>query len=281
MKSLILDVIIPIKDRTTLLDCVAALIAAIEGASNIELGHLIVCDGGSSDDECQRQLQAVIQYPSVMRRDHPHPGFNKGWLLNQGIAAATAPILLISDVDILWNAATVAALVHAVAQHPNQLYCIQSVHESRPQNVAIARPRYTYQLARSATTATVKIDPAPPPGAQRPGYGLVCAQRSLFSAIGGYRHDFWGWGWEDQDLLMRAELLGYSRCELGHVIHQSHGDADRNSFAACTPQQSRDRNIRICLAGLAAGRLLGDLAPGVEPGPQMPIHVIYPPELCD
>jgi glycosyltransferase involved in cell wall biosynthesis len=279
MKSIVLDVIIPIKDRTTLLDCVAALIVAIDGASDVELGQLIVCDGGSSNDECQRQLQAIVQYPGVIVLDRPHTGFNKGWLLNQGIAAATAPILLISDVDILWNVTTVEALAHAAAQHPEQLYCIQSVQESSPKNVAIARPRYAYWLDRA--NATVAVYPAPPPGLQRPGYGLLCAQRSLFASIGGYRHDFCGWGWEDQDLLMRAQLLGYSQCELGEVIHQSHGDADRNAFATCTPQQSRDRNIHICLAGLAAGRLLGDLTPGVEPGPTMPIHVIYPPELCD
>jgi glycosyltransferase involved in cell wall biosynthesis len=279
MNPIVLDVIIPIKDRTTLSDCVAELIAAIDGASDIELGHLIVCDGGSSDDACQRQLRAVVQYPSVMRLDRAHPGFNKGWLLNQGIAAATAPILLISDVDILWNATTVEALAHAAAQHPEQLYCIQSVQESSPKNVAIARPRYTYCLDRA--NATVEVYPAPPPGLQRPGYGLLGGSRSLFQAIGGYRHDFCGWGWEDQDLLIRAQLLGYDVSAIGQVIHQSHGDADRNSFAACTPQQSRDRNIRICLAGLAEGRLLGDLAPGVEPAPTMPIHVIYPPELCD
>jgi glycosyltransferase involved in cell wall biosynthesis len=272
-----IDVIIPIKNRTTLLDCVAELIAAIDRASDIELGTIWICDGGSSDPICQQQLQRVAQLPCVTVLDRPHPDFNKGWLLNQGIAAATAPILLISDVDILWNDLAIMALVNAAAQNPQQLYCIQSVQESTPNNPAIHRPRYTYRIDRS--NSTVEVYPAPPQGSQRPGYGLLCGSRSLFQSIGGYRHDFRGWGWEDQDLLIRVQLLGYGVSELGEVIHQSHDDADRNSFEVCTPQQSRDRNIRICLAGLAEGRLMGDLIPGTTLG--KPIQVLYPAELCD
>jgi glycosyltransferase involved in cell wall biosynthesis len=272
-----IDVIIPIKNRLTLSDCVAELIAAIDRALEIELGTIWICDGGSRDRDCQQQLQQVAQLPRVTLLDRPHPDFNKSWLLNQGIAAATAPILLISDVDILWNDLAIMALANAAAQNPQQFYCIQSVQESTPNNLAIDRPRYTYCIDRS--NATVEVYPAPPPGAQRPGYGLLCGSRSLFQSIGGYRHDFRGWGWEDQDLLIRAQLLGYGVSELGEVIHQSHDDADRNSFAACTPQTSRDRNIRICLAGLAEGRLMGDLIPGTLPG--KPIQVLYPSELCD
>jgi glycosyltransferase involved in cell wall biosynthesis len=272
-----IDVIIPIKNRLTLSDCVAELIAAIDRALEIELGVIWICDGGSSDRDCQQQLQQVAQLPCLTVLDRPHPDFNKGWLLNQGIAAATAPILLISDVDILWNDSAIMALVNAAAQNPQQLYCIQSVQESMSNNPAIDRPRYTYCIDRS--NATVEVYPAPPPGSQRPGYGLLCGSRLLFQSVGGYRHDFRGWGWEDQDLLIRAQLLGYGVSELGQVIHQSHDDADRNSFAACTPQTSRDRNIRICLAGLAEGRLMGDLIPGTLPG--KPIQVLYPSELCD
>ncbi len=277
MNPIVLDVIIPIKDRTTLLDCVSTLIAAIKGVNQVELGQLIVCDGGSTHAYCQRQLLQVTELPGVTVLDRPHDRFNKGWLLNQGIAMATAPILLISDVDIRWNTLAISDLVDAAAANPTQLHCVQSVQESTPANVAIARPRYTYRIDRA--NATVAVYPAPPPGTQRPGYGLLCGGRSIFQAIGGYRHDFWGWGWEDQDLLMRAQLLGYGLTELGQVMHQSHSDADRNSFAACTPQTSRDQNIRICLAGLAAGRLIGDLDP--EAPRQSPIHVLYPPELCN
>jgi glycosyltransferase involved in cell wall biosynthesis len=272
-----IDIIIPIKNRLTLTDCVSELIAAIDRASDIKLGTIWICDGGSSDRHCQEQLQQVAQLPHISVLDRPHPDFNKGWLLNQGIAAATAPILLISDVDILWNDLAITALVNAAAQSPEQFYCIQSVQESMPTNAAIERPRYTYRIDRA--NATVEIYPAPPPGSQRPGYGLLCGRRSIFQAIGGYRHDFRGWGWEDQDLLIRAQLLGYGVSEIGEVIHQSHGDADRNSFEACTPQMSRDRNIRICLAGLAKGRLMGDLTPEASPG--KPIQVLYPPALCD
>jgi glycosyltransferase involved in cell wall biosynthesis len=193
-----IDVIIPIKDRPTLLDCVSVLIAAIDRALDIELGTIWICDGGSSDRHCQAQLHQIAQLPCVTVLDRPHPDFNKGWLLNQGIAAATAPILLISDADILWNDLAVIALTNAAAGNPQQLYCIQSVQESMPNNSAIARPRYTYRITQSNTA--VEVYPAPPSGPQRPGYGLLCGSRSLFQAIGGYRHDFRGWGCRSQFL---------------------------------------------------------------------------------
>ncbi|MGB7416338.1 MAG: glycosyltransferase family 2 protein [Thermosynechococcaceae cyanobacterium] len=254
-----LDVIIPVKDRSTVSRCISVLLEQAELASEIHLNRIILCDGGSREAECQRQLRWVEQFSAVEVLNCPHPGFNKGWLLNQGLEAATAPWVLISDIDILWTATTLNALCSATKSNPNQLCCIQSVQESQPTNIAPQRPRYTYRLEKTAQDIQVKVFSDSSCSPLRPGYGLVWGARSLFQRIGGYRHCFDGWGWEDQDLLIRTQLLGYEVTEVGSVIHLSHSDARRNAFSEQQrPQESRDRNLLICLAKLAAGNLGGD-----------------------
>ncbi|NJN31471.1 MAG: glycosyltransferase [Synechococcales cyanobacterium RM1_1_8] len=295
MERLALDVIIPVRDRSTVVDCVTTLREQASQARGFVLGRILLCDGGSREADCRSQLAQVNQWHDV---EVLHCGsafdFNKGWLLNQGIATATAPLILISDVDILWNTESLEALAIAATSHPHQINAIQSVVESRPQDGAVQRPRYGYRIEAQGEGFRVEVyavdsaaasSGAASAGAMRPGCGLICARRSRFQDLGGYGHGFRGWGWEDQDFLMRAQLSGCAVGQLGWVMHLSHGDGLRNRFAGeQMPQASRDQNIRRCLAGLAQGRLLGDL-PGasqaVGPGQGLPISVVAPPELAD
>lgn len=259
MIKIAVDVIIPVKDRMTVLECVSTLRSQIALTTNLRLGSIIVCDGGSQAVACLNQLRKAAQLPCVQVLDLPHEGFNKGWLLNQGIRAATAPILITSDVDILWRADTLSSMCTAASQSLEHFLHVKDVEESKPRTTAISRPRYAYRLRQSPIGSNVEIYPDTTSPDYRPGYGLLCAQRSLFEKVGGYRHCFQGWGWEDQDFLIRAKLLGYKTKAVGQVIHLSHGDAHRNTFKPQqTPQQSRDRNISRCLSGVSEGRLLGD-----------------------
>jgi glycosyltransferase involved in cell wall biosynthesis len=280
-----IDIVIALKDRSTLLRCISTLIAQIK-LTKLVLGQILICDGGSHTSECKKQLQQVSQLTPVKILARPHTRFNKGWLLNQGIEAATASVVLVSDVDILWQANTLEAIATAAANHPNHFYCVKSVQESEINTVAVKRSRYAYSLSQTPLEMSVKIYAATSTEVVRPGCGLVCARRDLFWQVGGYRHCFWGWGWEDQDLLLRAQLLQYSVAALGRVTHLSHGDALRNAFelsdqALKLPQQSRDRNILTCLKGLSEGKLMGDLPHQNTPNVASsgPIRVHYPPQL--
>ncbi len=261
INKIAVDVIIPVKDRITVLACVSTLRSQIALASNITLGKIILCDGGSQTVACTRQLHEAAQLSSVQVIALPHKRFNKGWLLNQGIRAATAPILVMSDVDILWQAATIEVMCEAASQSAKHFYCVKSVEESEPDTTAMSRSRYAYRLIESNSGPTVEIYADETTSPYRPGYGLLCAQRRAFEQVGGYRHCFQGWGWEDQDLLIRAKLLGYKTTEIGQVTHLSHADAHRNAFNyQQSPQQTRDHNISLCLSGVSKGKLLGDLS---------------------
>lgn len=296
-----LDVIITVKDRSTVLRCVSELLAQMHWVDTVRLGSVLVCDGGSSEADCLSQLAQVAAFPGVKVLRCPQVGFNKSWLLNQGLMAAIAPMVIISDVDILWNAATLCALTTAVKRQPNCIYTVQTVTESDPTAQVLRRKRYAYQIVKtgkSTKSTQVKIYEASLLGENRPGCGLLCAQRSVFQQVGGYRECFQGWGWEDQDFLIRAELLGYGVAAVGEVTHLTHGEASRH-LRGCAAEESRDRNILRCLQGLTSGHLRGDLpitlpinlpmnctvAENVgESFPNVfadPIHVQYPSALND
>lgn len=222
-----LDVIIPVKDRTTVRDSIAQLCAEAAKATGFSLGQVWLCDGDSQMAECRAQLETVAQWDKVewLSCISPEftPSFNKGWLLNQGLAATTAPLVLISDVDILWHRDSLSELVTAATCNPNHLYHVQSVQESEPRNEAVQRPRYGYRIEQQEQGYLVEIHAAsdssspdhPSSMSLRPGCGLVCGHRSCFQQLGGYRHCFRGWGWEDQDLLMRAQLFGFGLGQAG------------------------------------------------------------------
>lgn len=288
MERLALDVIIPVRDRTTILDCVETLRTQASRSKSLVLNRVLLCDGGSKDADCLAQLVQLKQRGDgeVLCCGAGNDGgaFNKGWLLNQGIAAATAPLILISDVDILWNLESLEVMASAATSHPNQMTYIQSVIESEPRNQALQRPRYAYQIEVQGNGVRVEVYAAAQTEGMRPGCGLVCARRSLFYNIGGYGHGFQGWGWEDQDLLMRVQLLGYTLGQLGQVKHLSHGDELRNRLGGLAPQRSRDNNICRCLANLAQGKLLGDLpepSTGLKTWQTPSISVVAPPELSE
>lgn len=254
-----LDVVIPVKDRPTIGQCVLTIKESLSKVGNVELGNILVCDGGSQTATCQRQMAIIQQIPKVTVLSLSQKGFNKSWLLNQGIQTAKAPIVLISDADILWSATAIRAMMAIVREQTQTVCCIRAVKESEPNFSVPAKLRYTYRIESARRKRLVEIYPTAVNPSRRPGCGLLCARRSLFLQVGGYCHSFEHWGWEDRDFLIRAELMGYQRVERGNVVHLSHGDSLRNLPEGGSILESRDRNIRICLNRLAKGQLIGDL----------------------
>jgi GT2 family glycosyltransferase len=176
------------------------------------------------------------------------PGFNKAWLLNQGLQGAIADWILISDADILWNSDAIQELIDCVMSQPSAICSVQQVEESDPGAIALRRNRYTYQSSKDY----LEILPVAEKSFHRPGCGLVCAAKSTFLKLGGYRETFQGWGWEDQDLLIRATLEQIPIYSQAKVIHISHSDVERNQhFNFRSVEESRDRNIMNSVTELA------------------------------
>ncbi|MBE9119864.1 glycosyltransferase [Tychonema sp. LEGE 07199] len=289
-----LQVIIPLKNRPEIGDCVRSLLVGFP------VTKIIICDGGTTESQCLIALHALAQLKEIEWLKYPQSDFNKAQLINQGILRATAEYLLISDADIIWNQQEILQLLYSVVS-PNSLKllslnniktvenlpqllpvsaksrengiicCVKTVGESRPQTAALKRKRYTYNIQMRQQTATVNIVEAVAGDRDRPGCGLICARKQTLLRLGGYKQIFTGWGWEDQDLLIRATLLGIEICSAGNVIHISHADRTRNQHHQQLPtQQTRDRNIISCLQSLQKGALFGDL---VQP-PILPPQIL-------
>jgi len=255
-----LTIIIPLKDRPVT-DCVKSLRQSL---ADWEPGtyHLWLCDGGSTQQEVVEALTTMAIWDEVTVLSYPDPGFNKAALINQGLRHALGETVLVSDADIVWNAAALNALLTTLAETPMALCYVAQVNETTPQTPALSRSRYGYRVERTDQGVTVKIEPIMPRTDHRPGCGLVAARRKTWQTLGGYREPFQGWGWEDQDLLIRAELLGIPLRAAGSVLHQSHADDLRNRFHGHQPPQiTRDLNLRRCLASLQQGELWGSLNP--------------------
>lgn len=245
-----LEAIIPVKDRSELKQCVESLLDAIA------ITKITICDGGSSD---LAYLQEIAKNDRIRVLHLPQAGFNKSKLLNCAIACSNSDLLLISDADIIWNQAAINVLIETVSV--STICCIETVEESELNTVALVRDRYTYNIAINGDRAVVEIIPWSQANKDfRPGCGLICAHRSTLINLGGYKEIFTGWGWEDQDLLMRAKLLGIEVKVAGKVIHLSHSDAIRNRCCNnIEPSQTRNNNIITCLKSLSQGTIFGDL----------------------
>ncbi len=268
-----LDVLVAVKDRPELVEAVRSLLRARD-----HLHRVLVCDAGSESADGQAALREVAALLGVSLLRLPHPGFNKALLLNHGLRRSTAPYVLTSDADILWEPKTIREMRSALRRCAGMCH-VARVHETEPETRALSRPRYDVTVEEEAERFTVSVHPASTGGEHRPGCGLVMAPREVWLRVGGYCESFGGWGWEDQDLLVRARLLGIPVTRTGTVLHQSHGDAARNRYhASLPPGATRDANILQSCRQILEGRLVGPLGdPSSLRAP--PVTVRLPPDL--
>ncbi|MEG4584544.1 glycosyltransferase family 2 protein [Microcoleus sp. MOSTC5] len=303
--NIVLQVIIPVKNRPEIVDCVRSLLAV-----GYPVTKIIICDGGTAESKCLMALQDLAKLSQVEWFKYPQSDFNKSQLINQGILQASSEYLLISDADIIWNRQGILQLffsilepidresfylrtrienvkhlpeissLSAVSNSKNGIICcVRTVAESCLQTTALKRERFSYNIQKGEQIAAVNIVLAVAGNRARPGCGLLCTRKQTLLSLGGYKESFTGWGWEDQDLLIRATLFGIKICAAGNVIHLSHSDAARNQHhQQLPPTQTRDRNIISCLQSLQKGDIFGDLRqPAMLPHPLLEITTNFTP----
>jgi len=304
--NIVLQVIIPVKNRPEIVDCVRSLLVI-----GYPVTKIIICDGGTTEPKCLMALQDLAKLSQQVEWfKYTQSDFNKSQLINQGILQASSEYLLISDADIIWNRQGILQLLFsilepialesfslktrieivkclpetsslsAVNNSKKEIICyVKTVAESCLQTTALKRERYTYNIQKGEQIATINIALAKSGNRDRPGCGLLCTRKQTLLSLGGYKESFTGWGWEDQDLLIRATLFGIKICATGNVIHLSHSDAARNQHhQQLPPTQTRDCNIISCLQSLQKGDIFGDLRqPAMLPHPLLEITTNFTP----
>jgi hypothetical protein len=250
MNEINLEVLIPVQGRKTLIKTILSLI-------DIDLIDLITIITTDELDFSETRLAEngklrIIKLPKQVK-------FVKSFYLNQGIKSSLGQLILISDADIIWNERAVEELYHSSFSHCKTIAHIADVQESESQNYALKRSRFTpvvvkvkhqhFQVKIVSTSVSLK----------RPGCGLICTQRDTLLSLGGFNESLQGWGWEDQDLLIRGQILDCQIVKVGEVIHLSHDDSLRNQ-SGMSPIDTRNKNILLSCQRLIKGIVRGDLA---------------------
>jgi glycosyltransferase involved in cell wall biosynthesis len=185
--------------------------------------------------------------------------FCKSALLNAGLKAADGENILVSDADIVWNKPALTAMLATIDSRGG--FChVSQVDESRPHfSNPVWRLKPTIDFRERIEVSIVR-DPVYEGDRRRPGPGLILGRRLAWFDVGGFNEELVGWGWEDHDFLVRAQIMGYTVSTAGQVLHLSHADHLRNRLNGGIPKNvTRDANIAKSLEMIEAGILTGPL----------------------
>lgn len=158
--------------------------------------------------------------------------WSRGRAMNTGAAVATGDLLLFVDADVICP--------------PNYVRAHMDEHRMRGSLVLSSRVFHLAQgTARSSDWATVSRQPGKPcPG----GWSHFSVRAVHFATVGGFDPAYYGWGGEDDDLLLRLKQIGL-KWEVGgpipcHLWHDGFVSlslkAGRPELAA-TPKKNHDR----------------------------------------
>lgn len=250
MNEVNLEVLIPVKGRKTLTKTILSLI-------DIDLIDLITIITVDELDFSETKLTNNPKLRVIQLKKQVE--FVKSFYLNQGIKLSLGKFILISDADIIWNTRAVAELYHSVCFQNKTIAHVADVQESEIQNHALKRSRFTPVVVKiTPQHFQVKIV-SESVSLKRPGCGLICTKKETLLSLGGFNESLQGWGWEDQDLLIRGQILDCQIAKVGEVIHLSHDDSLRNQSGQ-NPIETRNKNILLSCQRLMQGIVRGDLA---------------------
>jgi glycosyltransferase involved in cell wall biosynthesis len=265
MNSLI-DVIIPVCGRSEFEKCISSL-----QKIKFLINSIIICSDSISSlrESLDRNTFTIpTQFVEIGISQ-----FNKSIFVNAGIKKSLADYILCSDADIIWNENTIKNMLKVASRGEEGIAYILQVYETEPKSHSLTYKRYTYAMHNSEERKVVNIINDINNSNYRPGYGLILAARKNILKIGGYKI-FHQWGWEDIDLLIRANIFGLKTTPIGSVIHLSH---PRESYDIL--KKKRNFNIIQSSKEIKEGKILGPLANPYKDLKTFPVDVQLPDEL--
>nr|WP_247871824.1 galactosyltransferase-related protein [Azospirillum sp. TSO35-2] len=157
-------------------------------------------------------------YTHLTGNDSPYT--HKAKQINIMAAAATTPILVVQDTDV-------------VVEPTQYVFAQQAVHDgaafSCPFNGLFfdISSKYIPSIERGLSVTQVDLlDPLNEMLYKNSYGGTVFFDRSVFDRLGGFNENFISWGWEDFEIRKRLERLGERVERLwGPVLHLSHARA--------------------------------------------------------
>jgi hypothetical protein len=287
-----LSILIPWYQRDELLLTLAAN-APVFRALGAEI--LVLNCGGNS--ERLRHLITASEVTAVRQLDIFAPRFNKALALNVGLLHSRSDTIFTLDADVALLGDALAEAKALTEDH--SFVTIEWVYESEPANPVDPKQQgivddFAAALVSSATLelhfrdgATVQHQLSRRDffGNKRAGPGLLLAAKRDLLAIHGFNSIIQGWGWEDDDVLVRLQyVLKLRRVQKGEALHLTHGD-DRRMLYESRRQSDRANFIKCCRNynnGVFLGTYDSDVAWAADKVTETQTHVVAtePPGLA-
>jgi hypothetical protein len=203
---------------------------SIAGQSDVSIECVVVEQ--SMRPEIADALPRWVRYihTPVPREDND---YNRAWTLNTGTQAASAPIVILHDNDVIVPARYAAECRARVAEGYDFLEL----------------KRFTFYIGEEATKqvfATGEL-PSPMPSTivQNLQGASIAARRQAYLDIGGFDESFVGWGGEDNEFWERCEVAGRSY-RFGYLpfLHLYHPAQKGKLLGADAPAIKRYHDLR-------------------------------------
>jgi len=265
-----------------------ALLQCLEDWQADGAAEVVIVDNGSEDGSVDR-----------IRAHHPDldivvPGRNLGYgsAANRGVAATTAPLVLVSNPDLEVRPGTLAGLVGALADHPRWALVGPLIRTTTGERYPSARRfpdlvdagghallgifapdnRFTRSYQRSELDGTV----GDPVEVDWVSGACFLVRRSAFEQVGGFDESYFMYA-EDVDLCWRLGQYGWraAYAPAGEVVHRQGVSTDHHPyrmiiehhrsllrFAARSTRGWRRLLLPVVVAGIGTRAVLACLARG-------------------
>jgi hypothetical protein len=213
---------------------------------------LVNCGGDAADAAARLAGYTAAPVRHVLIPDAVR---NRALARNLGALCSTGNVLFFLDCDVILQSDIFAEATPLLENH-----CFVTIRkrvESQPPPISnrsfIKETIQTKELIcedgrRAATQQTTGAD------GSHSGIGQMLVKRADFLHVGGYNSALEGWGFEDDDVVLRLQfVLGLRSIMIGEVVHLTHG----NDLRGGSPRHDHPRNKRICFENYSRGAFLG------------------------
>jgi hypothetical protein len=214
---------------------------------------VVNCGGDAADVAAQLAGYTAAPVRQVVVPDAAH---NRSLARNLGALCSTGSVLFFLDCDVVLKS-DIFAEAAPLLEQGDCFVTILKRFESQPEppphrqfiRETIQTREHVCEDGRRAMTQQVF-------GADgsSSGIGQLLVKRADFLHIGGYNSVLEGWGYEDDDVVLRLQFaLGLRSLMIGEVVHLSHGDRLRGG----SPRVDLPRNRRTCFYNYSQGVFVG------------------------
>ncbi len=208
-----LSVIIPVRNRAGVRadNCLGSLRWQTLGESDLEI---VVSDFGSEPRQRSELAELAEGHAVNLVYTETDELWNRSRALNIGIQAASADLVVCTDIDMIFRPSFMATVAERLAANPRAM--------------VVSRCRDLPEEVPEQPWCVEDFDEHEAKARYRPSSGTGACQgvaRSFFFDVRGYDESYVFWGFEDGDMLNRAKRSGLSLSWIHDhtsMLHQWH-----------------------------------------------------------